>query len=60
MKNIGIFLKDEDEEEEEEEEEDKPPELLGRGRRTAVLDSRTRVSYKNGIHILLVCFHCFR
>lgn len=43
IKNIGIFLKDEDEEEEEEEEETKPPdELLGRGRRTAVLDSRTR------------------
>ena len=45
IKNIGIFLKDEDEEEEEEEEDEKPaPELLGRGRRTAVLDSRTRVS----------------
>ena len=56
MKNIGIFLKDEDEEEEEEEEEDKPPELLGRGRRTAVLDSRTRVSYKNGIHMTISLF----
>ena len=47
IRNIGIFLKDADEEEEEEEEEDKaaPEELLGRGRRTAVLDSRTRVRY---------------
>ena len=46
IRNIGIFLKDADEEEEEEEEEGKEAqeELLGRGRRTAVLDSRTRVS----------------
>lgn len=44
MKYVGIFLKDEDEEEEEEEEEEKPqPELLGRGRRNAVLENRTRV-----------------
>ena len=44
VKNIAIFLKDEDEEEEEEEDE-KPEseELLGRGRRTAVLENRTRV-----------------
>ena len=45
IRNIGIFLKDDDEEEEEEEEEEDKTqkELLGRGRRTAVLDSRTRV-----------------
>ena len=43
VKHIGIFLKDEDEEEEEEAEtEDKKPEALGRGKRSAVLDSRTR------------------
>lgn len=43
MKYVGIFLKDEDEEEDEEEEEEKPqPELLGRGRRNAVLENRTR------------------
>lgn len=48
IKNIGIFLKDESGDEEEEEEEDeKPstrPELLGRGKRTAILDSKLRVS----------------
>ncbi|KAK7862745.1 hypothetical protein R5R35_002513 [Gryllus longicercus] len=45
IKNIGIFLKDEEEEEEEEEEEKKKapkPELVGRGKRTAVLDSKLR------------------
>ncbi|KAF4519024.1 hypothetical protein B566_EDAN009787 [Ephemera danica] len=46
VKNVGIFLKDEDEEEEEEEEETKSkakPQLdLGRGKRTAVLDSKLR------------------
>ncbi|XP_045194199.1 FACT complex subunit SPT16-like [Mercenaria mercenaria] len=44
MKYVGIFLKDEDEEEDEEEEEKKPqqPEMLGRGRRNAVLENRTR------------------
>lgn len=46
VKHIGIFLKDEDEEEEEEEELEVPKEtdaFLGRGRRNAVLDQRTRV-----------------
>ncbi|KAK4019969.1 hypothetical protein OUZ56_001967 [Daphnia magna] len=47
IKNIGIFLKDEsgDEEEEEEEDDEKPsrqPQNLGRGKRTAILDSKLR------------------
>lgn len=45
VKHIGIFLKDEDDEEAEEEELELPKEteaLLGRGRRNAVLDNRTR------------------
>lgn len=44
IKNIGIFLKDDDEEDEEEEEKtEKGPELLGRsGKRTTVLDSKLR------------------
>lgn len=43
IKNVGIFVKDEeDEEEEEEKEEDKKPEILDRARRTAVLDSKLR------------------
>lgn len=47
IKHIGIFLKDEDEEEVEEEQMEIPKDtgvLLGRGRRNAVLDNRTRVS----------------
>jgi hypothetical protein len=48
IKNIGIFLKDESEEEEEEEIEDESPapksEMLGRGKRTAILDTKLRVS----------------
>ena len=43
VKHIGIFLKDEDEDEEDgEDAEEKKPEVLGRGKRSAVLDSRTR------------------
>lgn len=44
MKNIGIFLKDgeEDEDEEEKENEPAPTPILGRGKRTAVLDSKLR------------------
>jgi FtsZ-interacting cell division protein YlmF len=47
MKYMGIFLKDEDEEDNESEEEEKSqqPEILGRGRRNAVLENRTRVRY---------------
>lgn len=47
IKNVGIFLKDEGEEEEEEEEKEKAPkepQILGRGKRTAVLESKLRVS----------------
>ncbi|BES95500.1 FACT complex subunit (SPT16/CDC68) [Nesidiocoris tenuis] len=44
MKNIGIFLKDgeEDDEEDEKENEPTPTPILGRGKRTAVLDSKLR------------------
>lgn len=47
IKNIGIFLKDEEEEDEEEEEEKenrrkKQPEILGRGKRTAIIESKLR------------------
>ncbi|XP_013382413.1 FACT complex subunit SPT16 [Lingula anatina] len=43
VKHCAIFLKDEnDEEEEEEEEEEVKPDMLGRGRRTAVIESRLR------------------
>lgn len=49
INHVGIFLKDEDEGEEEEEDDDKDDrakqqQLMGRGRRTAVLDSKLRVS----------------
>ena len=47
VKNIGIFLKDESGDEEDEEEDDKPssqPEILGRSKRSAILDSKLRVS----------------
>lgn len=42
---MGIFLKDEEEEEDEEEKEKSPkePEILGRGKRTTVLESKLRV-----------------
>lgn len=47
IKNIGIFLKEDSEEEEDEKEErsskSKPqPEILGRGKRTAVIESKLR------------------
>lgn len=50
INHVGIFLKDEEDEGEEEEEDDdkddrtKQQQLMGRGRRTAVLDSKLRVS----------------
>lgn len=48
VKHIGIFLKDEDDDEEEEEEEEEEKEgnleMYGRGKRTTVLENRTRVS----------------
>ncbi|KAK4879994.1 hypothetical protein RN001_008140 [Aquatica leii] len=44
IKNIGIFLKDDtdDEEEEEEKTTSSKPEILGRGKRTAVIESKLR------------------
>lgn len=51
IKNIGIFLKDESEEEEEEEEDEGPATKtlqsdgpMGRGKRSAIIDSKLRVS----------------
>lgn len=43
IKHVGIFLKDEDDEEEEEDKDDQQEALLGRGKRNAVLDNRTRM-----------------
>ncbi|CAG9854847.1 unnamed protein product [Phyllotreta striolata] len=49
IKNIGIFLKDDDESEAEEYDEEKEntpkPEIMGRGKRTAVLDSKLRTEH---------------
>lgn len=44
IKNVGIFLKDESEEEENDEEKENAPkpEILGRGKRTAVIESKLR------------------
>lgn len=44
IKNIGVFLKDESEEEENDEEKENTPkpEILGRGKRTAVIESKLR------------------
>ncbi|XP_027230811.2 FACT complex subunit spt16 isoform X1 [Penaeus vannamei] len=43
LKNIGVFLKDDDDDgEEEEDEKEDTSELLGRGKRTAILDSKLR------------------
>lgn len=44
IKNIGIFLKDDSEEEENDEEKENTPkpEILGRGKRTAVIESKLR------------------
>lgn len=42
LKNVGIFLKEDDEEEDEKENEPETEKILGRGRRTAVLDSKLR------------------
>lgn len=45
IKNIGIFLKNESEEEDEEEEDrtESRNEIMGRGKRTAILDTKLRV-----------------
>ncbi|XP_058807704.1 FACT complex subunit spt16 isoform X2 [Phymastichus coffea] len=49
IKNIGIFLKDdEDEEEEDSGKENEPkPEILGRGKRTAVIESKLRTEHSS-------------
>lgn len=48
IKNIGIFLKDDEEDEEEEEEEtEKRSEILGRGKRTTVLDTKLRSEHNS-------------
>lgn len=46
IKNVGIFVKDEGDEDDEEEEKENEPKsqpIMGRGKRTAVLDSKLRV-----------------
>ncbi|GBP65134.1 FACT complex subunit spt16 [Eumeta japonica] len=45
IKNIGIFLKDDDEEEEDEKEN--KTEILGRGKRTAVIESKLRTEHSS-------------
>ncbi|KAK0081424.1 hypothetical protein PV325_012213 [Microctonus aethiopoides] len=49
VKNIGIFLKDEEEDEEEEsgKENTPKPEILGRGKRTAVIESKLRTEHSS-------------
>lgn len=48
IKNIGIFLKDEEEEEEDSGTENEPkPEILGRGKRTAVIESKLRTEHSS-------------
>uniref|UniRef100_A0A0N7ZCU8 FACT complex subunit n=1 Tax=Scylla olivacea TaxID=85551 RepID=A0A0N7ZCU8_SCYOL len=42
LRNVGVFLKDDDEGDEEEETKEDTSELLGRGKRTAILDSKLR------------------
>ncbi|XP_053994526.1 FACT complex subunit spt16 isoform X1 [Hylaeus volcanicus] len=50
LKNVGIFVKDEEEEEEEgsgKENEPKPEPILGRGKRTAVIESKLRTEHSS-------------
>lgn len=49
IKNVGIFLKDDDDDEEEEEKEKttKEPVIVGRGRRTTVLESKLRSEHSS-------------
>lgn len=49
LKNIGIFLKEDDEEEDEKENEPETEKILGRGRRTAILDSKLRVTKRSEV-----------
>ena len=55
LKNMAMFLKDEDEQEEEEEDEpEQINELMGRGRRTALVDSKLRVRRGNCVFNVLI------
>lgn len=66
VKNIAIYLnEDDDEDEEDDEKENEPTQepIVGRGKRTAVLDSKLRVNY---VYVLLYFYvlkylyrHCF-
>ncbi|XP_076248178.1 SPT16 homolog, facilitates chromatin remodeling subunit dre4 isoform X1 [Calliopsis andreniformis] len=49
LKNIGIFVKDEEEEEDEGsgKENEPKPEILGRGKRTAVIESKLRTEHSS-------------
>ncbi|CAG7817942.1 unnamed protein product [Allacma fusca] len=47
LKSIAIFLKEDDEEEDEKENEPETNEILGRGRRNAILDSKLRQEHSN-------------
>ncbi|XP_063983532.1 FACT complex subunit spt16 isoform X2 [Diachasmimorpha longicaudata] len=49
MKNIGIYVKDDEEEEEEEsgKENEPKPEILGRGKRSAVIESKLRTEHSS-------------
>ncbi|XP_066591471.1 FACT complex subunit spt16 isoform X2 [Prorops nasuta] len=49
VKNIGIYVKDEEEDEEEEsgKENEPKPEILGRGKRTAVIESKLRTEHSS-------------
>lgn len=55
MKNVGVFLKDDSEDDEEESEKENEPsrdqQVLGRGKRTTVLDSKLRVSTSSSLSI---------
>jgi len=48
IKNIAIYLNDDDEDEEEDDEKENEPKqepIVSRGKRTAVLESKLRVTY---------------
>ncbi|XP_043281320.1 FACT complex subunit spt16 isoform X2 [Venturia canescens] len=50
IKNVGIYLKDDEEEEEEEgsgKENEAKPEILGRGKRSAVIESKLRTEHSS-------------
>ncbi|XP_063704152.1 FACT complex subunit spt16 [Culicoides brevitarsis] len=47
IKNIGIFLKEDEEEEEDQNDKAKTEEIIGRGRRNAVLDSKLRSEHSS-------------